>query len=357
VKTLRGYLARDIIRATALVAGALLGLFAFFDLLQELKDVGKGDYGLLKVVAYVLLTLPGRLYEILPIAVLIGSLYALTLLAQHSEITVMRASGLSTAAMLGLVAQTGTIFVVLTLLIGEYVAPPSEQAAQRLRVRAQSGVIGQGFRSGIWLKEENAFINLQSVSLDARVKQVRIYEFDANYALVAISDAAEGEYVGPNTWRLRDVVRTVFSNNRANVERLPELRWHSALSPDILSVLLVVPERMSLIHLYKYISHLAENQQKTGRYEIAFWKKLVYPFAAWVMMALAIPFAFRHHRLAGVSIRVFAGVMIGIFFHMLNGLFSNLGIINNWPPFFSAITPSLLFLAAAAAMLWWEERR
>lgn len=357
MKTLRRYLARDILWFTAVVAAALLGLFAFFDLLQELRDVGKGEYGLMQVVAYVLLTMPGRLYEILPIAVLIGTLYALTLLARHSEITVMRAAGLSTAGMLGLLAQIGSVFVVLTFVVGEYVAPPAERAAKRLRVSAQSGVIGQEFRSGVWVKDERAFINVQSVSPDTRLGQVRIYEFDENQRLRAISDAAEGVYLPPNSWRLRDVVRTVFTETQARVERLPEMNWRSAVNPDILSVLLIVPERMSLLHLRKYIGHLADNQQKTDRYEIAFWKKLVYPFAALVMLALAIPFAFRQHRLGGVSIRVFTGVMIGILFHMLNGLFANLGIINHWPPFFSAITPSLLFLAAAAGMLWWEDRR
>ena len=120
---------------------------------------------------------------------------------------------------------------------------------------------------------------------------------------------------------------------------------------------MVVPERMSLVSLYRYIEHLKENSLKTQRYEIALWKKLVYPLAALVMLALALPFAYLQDRMGAVSVKVFAGIMLGITFHMLNGLFSNLGIINSWPPFFSAITPSALFLLAAASMLWWVERR
>jgi lipopolysaccharide export system permease protein len=126
------------------------------------------------------------------------------------------------------------------------------------------------------------------------------------------------------------------------------MTWKSALNPDLLAVLLVVPERMSLINLYLFIRHLSGNQQKTDRYDIAMWKKLVYPLAALVMLALALPFAYMQDRMGAVSIRVFAGIMLGIGFHMLNGLFSSLGVINSWAPFFSAITPSVIFLLTAA---------
>ena len=148
-----------------------------------------------------------------------------------------------------------------------------------------------------------------------------------------------------------------LDGERAVVERMPELLWRSALNPDILSVLLVVPERMSLLNLTAYIKHLSENRQKTERYEIALWKKLIYPLAALVMVALALPFGYTHNRMSGVSLKIFSGVMIGILFHMLNGLFSSLGVINSWSPFSSAIAPSALFLVAAMGMIWWVERR
>ena len=186
---------------------------------------------------------------------------------------------------------------------------------------------------------------------------MRIYEFDRNHVLRSISEAKVGEYLPPDKWRLKEVAQTVFEKDRAKVNRLPEAVWQSAINPEILSVLLVMPERMSVASLYRYISHLKDNQVKTQRYEIAMWKKLIYPLAALVMMALALPFAYLQDRMGAVSVKVFAGIMLGITFHMLNGLFSNLGIINSWPPFFSAITPSALFLLAAAGMLWWVERR
>lgn len=351
------YLAKEIYAATGLVLLAFLMLFAFFDLVAELGDLGRGGYQLHQAVIFVLLTMPGRVYELAPIAVLIGSLYALTTLARHSEITVFRASGLSTLGLLGALARIGLLFVIITFAFGEFAAPYSERAAQQLRLRATSSVVGQEFRSGLWLKDENTFVNVRTVLPDSKLRDVRIYDFDRNMVLQEISEASEGEFVPPGSWRLKSVTQTRIEGDRARVTQRPELLWRSGLNPNILSVLLVVPERMSLRDLYLFTRHLAENQQRTERYEIAFWKKLIYPLAVLVMMALAVPFAFRLDRLGGISIRIFAGIMIGIFFHMLNGLFSSLGVINSWPPMFSAVTPSLLFLFAAATLLWLEERR
>lgn len=357
LKVFERHLAREIHGATFLMLAAFLALFAFFDLIHEMEDVGRGGYELRHALGYVALTLPGRAYEILPIAVLIGSLYALTLLARHSEITVLRASGLSTGVLLGTLAKIGSVFVVLTFIIGEFVAPPAERAAQELRLAATSSLVAQEFRSGLWVKDGLSFINVRDVLPDTSLRGVRVYAFDENYRLRSISEAEKGNYVPPDHWQLTNVVQTLFEGEQASVQKHDELKWVSALNPSILSVLLVVPERMSLVTLYQYIRHLSDNRQKTQRYEIAMWKKLVYPLATLVMMALALPFAYRHDRMTAVSVKVFAGVMLGILFHMLNGMFSHLGVINSWRPLVAATTPSVMFLLAAGAMLWWVERR
>ncbi|MGE5467501.1 MAG: LPS export ABC transporter permease LptG [Ignavibacteria bacterium] len=357
MKIYERYLAREIYAATALVLVAFLALFAFFDLIHEFEDLGKGGYQLHHAMVYVALTMPGRVYELFPIAVLIGTLYGLTLLARHSEITVLRASGLSTGAMLASLARLGLVFALLTFVFGEFIAPPSEKAAQELRLKATSALVAQEFRTGLWVKDELSFVNVQDVLPDTSLRQIRIYQFDPSYQLLSISEAASATFQPPDGWKLQDVVQTLFEGEHARVVRSPEMEWRSALNPDILSVLMVVPERMSVTTLYAYIRHLADNMQKTERYEIALWKKILYPLATLVMMVLALPFAYTHNRVTAVSIKVFAGVMMGITFHMLNGLFSHLGVINSWRPFFSAITPSAIFLLAAASMLWWVERR
>jgi lipopolysaccharide export system permease protein len=357
VRIYRRYLAREVSAAIVLVLGAFLALFGFFDMIAEVKNVGEGSYQLHHALAFVALRMPGRVYELMPIAVLIGTLYALSTLARHSEITVLRASGMSTGNLLAGLFQVAAVFAVFTFLIGEFVAPPSERAAQQMRLTEKGKTVGQDLRSGLWVKDERSFINVQDVLPDTRLRGIRIYDFDAGARLTTVTDAAEGEYVPPASWRLRGVVQTVLHGERSEVVKKPDMEWHSALNPDILAVLMVAPERMSLLHLSAYIKHLAENSQKTQRYDIALWKKVVYPLAALVMVALALPFGYTHNRVAGVSLKIFSGVMIGVFFHMLNGLFSNLGAINSWSPVISAMAPSVLFMIAAAGMIWWVERR
>lgn len=357
MKLYERHLAREIYASTGLVLLAFLMLFAFFDLIHELESIGKGSYQLQHALAYVSLTLPGRLYELFPIGVLIGTLYALTMLARHSEITVLRAAGLSTRGFLLTLMRIGLIFSIMTFLTGEFLAPPAEKVAQQLRLKTMGALVAQEFRSGLWVKDERSFINVSEVLPDASLRDMRIFEFDESFQLVSITEAKNGHFLSEGKWLLDSVVRTVFSDGSARVERFDETDWKSALNPDLLAILMVVPERMSLVNLYQYIRHLSENHQKAERYQIAMWKKFIYPFAALVMMTLALPFAYMQDRLGMVSVRVFMGIMLGIGFHMLNGLFSSLGVINNWTPFFSVITPSAIFLVAASGMLWWVERR
>lgn len=352
------YIRREVSLASLLVLAAFLGLFGFFDLINELDNLGRGNYGLQHAVMFTVLTMPGRVYETLPIAVLIGALYSLTTLSRHSEITVLRASGLSTGRILKLLARIGLPFVVLTFVTGEFIAPPAERAAQELKLSARSQLLTSEFRSGFWIKDGPHFINIGSVTPDGELRGVRVFEFVGERVLRSVLESQTGTYDGKaGGWVLSGVSRTEFAETGLRTTHEDRLVWDSGLSPDVMSVMLVVPERMSAWKLWHYIQHLAENRQQTGRYEIALWKKFSYPLACLVMLALALPFAYMHNRNAAVSIKVFTGVMIGVFFHMLNGLFSNLGAINSWPPYGAALTPSLLFIVAAAAMLWWEDKR
>ena len=355
--TLNRYLAREIYGAILFVMVAFLALFAFFDLIAELGDLGKGQYRLQHALGFVALSLPGHVYELAPIAVLIGTLYALSRLAANSEFTVMRGAGVSPLNVAGFLSRVGLSMVIVTFTFGELVTPVAERAARVLKLHATSSGLAQEFRSGLWIKDAQRFVNVRNVMPDSKLVDIRIYEFDAAHHMRGASIAARGEYQGGNTWRLEEIVQTKFEKGEASILNLQQTMWNSVLTPEILSVLFVVPERMSAWNLFQYSRHLAENQQKTKRYEIALWKKLVYPFAVLVMMALALPFAYLHIRSGGVGIKVFTGIMIGIFFHMLNSLFLHLGLLGEWAPVYAALVPSIIFLAAACLMMWWVERR
>jgi lipopolysaccharide export system permease protein len=361
-RTLLIYLAREIYSASLTVLVAFLGLFAFFDFVNELGSVGKGGYQTYHALAYVVIILPSRMYELLPVGVLIGTLYALTTLARHSEITVMRASGLSTGTLLGMLCLIGIVPVALTYVLGEYIAPPAERAAQQWRLTSTNSTISQQLRSGLWVKDGPRVVNVRTLQPDRSMEHVRVFVFDEAGALRSVAEARRGVYVWADEknkghWRFSGVTRTDFLESRTALAPLDEMIWESALTPEVLSVLMVLPERMSVTALLAYIGHLRENRQNANRYEIALWKKLTAPFASLVMMILALPFALTHERSGGASVKVFLGVMIGVAFYLLNGMFSSLGMINSWLPPIAAITPSMLFLAAAAAMLYMVERR
>jgi lipopolysaccharide export system permease protein len=357
VRTLERYLARQIYAAVGFVFFGFLALFAFFDLIGELGDLGRGDYQLRQVFTFVALSAPTHAYELFPIAVLIGTLYALAHLASNSEYTVMRSAGLSPGRAALALVKIGLAFVVITFVLGEWVAPQAEEQAQKVKLRAMSSLIGQDLLSGLWFKDESSFINVREARQASSLGGVRIFEFDPAYRLKQMTAAARAEYQGRGVWRLVDVVSTQFTAEGPRTSRAPQSDWRSAVTPDMLDALIVRPERMSAWALHKYTQHLAGNKQKTERYDIALWKKLFYPLAALVMMALALPFAYMQARAGAVGVKVFLGIMIGILFHMLNSLFSHISLLHNWLPFAAAVVPSTVFLLAAMTMMWWVERR
>lgn len=357
MKILDRYLAHEILGGTLLVFSALLVLFAFFDLIHELTFLGRGNYGVLQILGFVALNVPGHVYELFPVAVLIGTLFALAQLAHHSELTVMRVSGVSVLRLALSALRVGLLFVLLAFVVGEFVVPVSERTAIQLRTRAMSTVVAQDFRSGLWMRDGTSFVNVREVLPDSTLVGIRIYEFDAAYNLRSISYAAEGRHLRDMSWRLKDVEQTHFQGDSVRVSRLPEAYWRSVLNPDMLGLLLVVPEQMSAATLYAYLRHLSENNQSTARYEIALWSKFVYPLAALVMMLLAVPFALHQPRAGGVAGRVFAGIMLGLAFHLMNRVFANLGLLQNWPPVFAAVFPTLSFFLLASALTAWMERR
>lgn len=374
MKVLHRYIASEIVGSVLFALVAFLALFAFFDLIEELRDVGHGGYQLQHAFLYVTMRLSGYVYDLMPIAALIGTIYTLAQLAARSEFTVMRASGLSTVMAGWILAKVGIVFVLITFLFGEVIAPATSEMAERWKLQAQGATISQEFRSGWWTKDvirENGltgetigsrFLNVKNVSLEGQLQDVKLYEFDRDFRLTAVVTAAHADYQGKNTWRLANVSETLFPANATAIsstvstKHAPTKDLVSEITPNILSVVFADPDRMSAYGLAIYTRHLAENSQSTERYEIAFWKKLFYPLAVLVMMALALPFAYLHFRAGGVSLKIFIGIMIGVSFQLLNSLFSHLGLLNTWPPLATAVLPSATFLLVAIAALLWVQK-
>ncbi len=353
---IKRYLAQEILSSSLLISAGLLAMFSFFDLIQELDNIGRGAYNIGTVMLYVLLSVPGHVYEVTPVAILLGALYALAQLAHHSELVVMRTSGLSLANIAGALLRVGLVFAVLTFIVGEIVTPISERAAQRLKLQATDAVVAEEFRSGLWVKDGSSFVNIEEVLPDTSLHKVHIYEFGPDFTLRLVSNAETGFYEN-NRWNLRDVTQTQFTAQKIETSHFKEAQWQSVIQPELLNVLLVVPEKMAAWNLYSYIKHLTENSQKTTRQQIALWSKIVYPIACLVMVILAMPFGFLQQRSGGVSAKIFVGIMIGISYQVINRLFVHLGLLNDWPPFASATIPTFLFMVGGMGMLAWMERR
>lgn len=375
MSVLRRYFGQEIFRAVAFVLMALLLLTSFFDLMAEVGSVSKDGYRIQHALMVIGLSLPGKAYDLMPIAVLIGSIYVLAQFAANSEFTIMRAASMSSWKAAQILMRIAAIFIVITFVLGEIVAPKTEKLAKSIKAEAQGGPLTQEFRSGMWTKDlirEDGlkgavlgvrFLNVHKVSQTRELLGVKIYEFDKDFQLMRQINAERGEYVRSHVWKLSNVVETSFPRNIASEDILDAKTTHaesreliSEITPNILSVLFIEPDRMSAYELSSYTQHLTENKQSTKRYDMAFWKKLTYPISILVMMALALPFAYLHARDGGISLRIFSGIMLGMVFYLVNSLFSHLGLINTWPPFVTALFPSFIFSLLALAGLRYVER-
>ncbi len=381
MKTIRRLIYGEVMASIVLVAAGFLALFFFFDLVDELQYLGKTNglpsglptasdiYQIRHALLYVGLLIPNHLYELLPISVLIGTIFVMARLAKSSEYTILRTSGLDPWRALKMLLSLGSIFVVASFLIGDYLAPLSERTAQLLKARYQGTItVGQ---TGAWLREKQAYntyvANVKTLSPSNDMIGIQIFEFDNKGLVVSRMQAARANFSEDDSWQLKGVTRVEFSvptssataanvaAQTAGVNRsvLDSFRWPTEISQEMVSVALLKPERMGTIDLFNYIRHLDANGQTAQRYEIEFWKKVFYPLSCLVMVILALPFAYLHFRSGGISGYVFMGVMIGISFFLLNNVFGYIGNLQNWQPWFAAAAPGLLYMTISLGAFGW----
>ncbi len=364
MRTLRRLIYGEILWAVAFVLLAFLSLFTFFDFVDELPSLGRASpidpkqvYSIQHALLYLGLMVPSRIYELLPIAVLIGCVFVLARLAQSSEYTILRTSGLGPWRALRTLMGLGIMFVALTFAMGDYLAPLADKQAQLLKAHFQGRIsVGQ---TGAWLKEgrgDRQFsVNVKAIDQQGVLQGIRIFEFDDAGHVASLSKAGTGEVTQDGHWVLKDVERRIFSvrEGQVKVDNLPQWLWETEISADMVSVALLKPDRMRTLDLFTYISHLKANNQNAQRYEIEFWRKVFYPLSCIVMVVLALPFAYLHFRSGGVSGFVFMGVMIGISFFLLNNVFGYIGNLRAWEPWLAAASPALIYTAISLAAFGW----
>jgi lipopolysaccharide export system permease protein len=366
VNTIRRLIYREILGTVLFVSMGFLALFFFFDFVDELGKVSRSTtpYRLSQAVLYVSMLVPSRLYELMPITVLIGTIFVLTRMAQNSEYTILRTSGLEPGRALRILLVLGAFFAAVTFATGEFVAPAADRTGQMIKAQ-QAGRLSVGM-TGAWLKEKQAdrsyTVNVTALSPDGSLQGVRIFEADARGFLLSMLQAQRGE-IQETGWLLYQVDRTDFRPGEgpqaaAPTQRQAQLPWATEISAEMVSVALLKPERMSTVDLFRYIRHLDANGQTSQRYEIEFWRKVFYPLSCLVMMVLALPFAYLHFRSGGISVMVFTGILIGTSFFLLNNVFGHVGNLRQWSPWIAAAAPGLLYsLASLGAFGWLVLRR
>ena len=362
MKTIRRLIHGEVISAVSFVALGFLALFVFFDIVDQLQAVSRSamtGYQFHHALIYVSLLIPGHLYELLPLSVLIGSIFVMARFAQSSEFTILRTGGLGPWRALGSLFKLGLIFVALTFFLGDYVAPVANRNAQLLKAKFQGRItIGQ---TGAWLKEKqkdlNFAVNVAALNSDGQLGQVRIHAFGPDGRLSYIATAPVAR-IANNEWILENTQKRDFNIGKilpASIETqiLPLWHWPTEISTEMVAAALLSPDRMQTLDLFQYMRHLAANGQNAQRYEIEFWRKVFYPLSCLVMLSLALPFAYLHFRSGHITGYVFGGVMAGISFYLLNNVFGFMGNLNNWQPWLTSAAPALIYSAISLTTFWW----
>ena len=344
------YINREFLIGILMIMFGLICLFAFFDFIQEIGDLGKGSYGILQAILFVILSIPGHIYEVIPLAVLIGSMYSIGQLSYNYEFNVMRASGYSIKKIAVSLMYTGLFFSFFTIIVGDFIAPHSEKSAQQIKLGNSNSSVSQEFGSGFWIKDGDNFVNIENVLPDSSLEQINIYEFDNKFNLRTIVNAKNG-FFKQGEWKLSDIQQTIINKNSIEIKNITSGSWKSLMRPEMMNALIISPQKMSTINLFKFINYLKQNNQKSTKYEVALWEKLIHPLMPLVMLIFAIPFGFLQERSGGKFFKMFIGIIIGIAYQILNTLIRHLSLLNDWQPFVSSLIPTLIFLFIGIYMI------
>lgn len=386
MKTVRRLLYRDIVGSFTLVMAGFLALFFFVDFIDDLERFQRLGLGLGLALWSSVLKLPGRFYELMPIAVLIGTIFSLARLAQSSEFTILRTGGLSPQRALGLLSVVALGFAAVAFVVGDYVNPWADRQAQLLKSKGSAGGVTNA--QGAWMKDRDGdysyAVHVGRARANGTLGDVLIFEFDSKGAMATRLTAKEAVVDGGGRWQMSEVRLMQWTRQATPLGRLaaeapdradpaapqdqdsanptvrelllPQYSWQSQLPAGVVAAAVQPTWNMSTLELYRYTRHLSSQEQSSQQPEIQFWRKAFYPFACMVMVALALPFAYLHFRSGGISVKVFGGIMLGISFVVLNALAGHLGMLRDWTPWLVASVPSLFYLGISMAAFWWLVR-
>ena len=343
------YIGKSVAVAILAVLGIILGLASLFAFIDEMGDISD-SYTVFDAGKYVALTAPRRVYDMLPMAALIGCLIGLGSLASSSELTIMRAAGVSIGRIVWAVMKPMLVLMVVGVLVGEYVAPLAENKAQAERSLALGSGDAQSGKHGMWHRQGDEFIHINTVQPQGLLYGVTRYRFDDQRHMLSASFARKAQYDGEH-WQLSDVTTTVFHAERSEVVKAAEERWDVSLTPQLLSTVIVAPEALSISGLWGYIHYLADQGLNNGQYWLAFWVKVLQPLVTAALVLMAISFIFGPLRSVPLGQRVFTGVLVGFVFRIAQDLLGPSSLVFGFPPLLAVVLPAAICAVAGVWLL------
>ena len=343
------YVSRSVLSATAVVMFVVLSLDVVFGFIAETEDL-KNDYGIIDAATYIALTMPRRIYDYLPLGAFMGCLIGLGALAKNSELTVVRAAGVSLARIVWASMKPVIFVVILGGLLGEYIAPTTEkiaQSAKALKQGAQSNIV---YGEGLWHKEGSSFIHVNAVEPNGALHGISINYYGENRQLVKSLFAARALY-HEGGWSLINVKISEFSGGRVEAAQSELMPWQTELTPSLLSILIVKPDNLSLSGLYRYSAYLAEQGLDGGVYVLSFWKKALQPITTISLVLIAISFVFGPLRSVAMGTRVFVGLVVGLSFKYMQDLLGPSSMVFGFEPVIASLVPIAICFAFGGVML------
>jgi lipopolysaccharide export system permease protein len=340
------YIVKEVLKGSFLALLLLLTLFNLYTFSDEVKDLGKGSYQLKEILLYLSLNTPSVFYELVPSGALIGSIFVLGAMANNSEITAMRAAGLSVFGIIRAVLLAGVILVAVSVAIGEFIAPDAERLAQKIRSTAQNDKVIIKAKYGIWLREGNSFVNIRKITGKDTLTDVSFYYLDKNYRLKQVKHAEAAQFIGKDQWLLKNIQTTELFDDKVQPGFAQTAWWQTSIAPDLVDIAVVTASTLSSYELIKYVDFLKDNNQKSQVFEAALWARLLNPFVTFVMLLVAAPFVLGIKRGTSVGERLIVGIVLGLSFKILDQITSHVGVVYDFNPLLMAVLPSSFVLIA-----------
>ena len=348
MKILDVYIGKIIASTTAITLSVFVSLSGIIKFVEQMKAVGRGNYDLAHAALYVLYAIPRDVEIFFPMSTLIGGLIGLGMLASNSELVVMQSAGWSRLDIIKSVMKTAAVMILLSMAIGEWLAPQGEAAAREVRAQAISGGSLVSSKNGVWAKDGDYFVHIGEIKERGELSNIQMYKFNEQLKLSSWISADKAIYKN-DQWELQKVVETFVTADKITASELVVKQWNSSLTPDKLGV--ITPESLSISGLTDYLQYLEDNDQDPSRYLLAFWRKIVQPITVAVMLLMALSFVFGPLRSVSMGARIMMGVATGILFYISNEVMGSMSLVYQLPPLLGATLPSLIFVCIALYLM------